>query len=152
MTGHVVAGGLSTDAAWEIARRALEKGRSLGLRISVAVVDGGGHRLAFARENGAPWTTVGVAEDKAFTAVGHGRSTAELARMLSSAPDHLRAVLTQRPRFLPLGGGLPIRIDGAAGGLSDGVVLGGIGVSGGSEEQDEACALAGVAAAPTTDR
>ena len=81
--------------------------------------------------------SVDIAIDKAFTAASFGFPTAGWKDAVA-ADELLRIGLNQRPRLVMFGGGLPIREGGA--------LIGGIGVSGGSAEQDEACARAGLAA------
>ncbi|MDZ7809439.1 MAG: heme-binding protein [Arhodomonas sp.] len=78
-----------------------------------------------------------MAEDKAYTAAGFGLSTAQWDQVVGDN-EALRAGLAQRPRLVMLGGGLPV--------MADGECIGGIGVSGGSEEEDELCARAGLTA------
>ncbi|HYD71116.1 heme-binding protein [Azospirillum sp.] len=141
MTITIAAAQLAWDAAQSIVGAALRHAQDLGIRVSVAVVDAGGRPLAFGRMNGAPFHTVEIAQDKAFTAASFGLPTAALAQGLARQPDHVRHALTQRPRLVTLAGGLPIH--------ADGMLLGAVGVSGGSEEQDVACAATGLACIAT---
>lgn len=108
-----------------------------GLRINVAVVDGGGTLMAFARMPGAFLHSIDIAIDKAYTAASFGFPTAQWGDLLAG-DDMLRLGLAQRSRLVILGGGLPI--------IEAGERIGGIGVSGGSAEQDEACAREGLRA------
>jgi uncharacterized protein GlcG (DUF336 family) len=128
---------------WEAAQRAavgaVRHAVELGVRINVALVDAGGNPLAFLRMGGAPLHSIGISEDKAYTALSFGLPTSQWGKVLEQESAALRQGLPLRPRFVMFGGGLPIR-DGAT-------VIGAIGVSGASEEQDEACARAGLAAA-----
>lgn len=128
---------------WEVAHRAVEgavrNARDLGVRINVSVLDAGGNPLAFLRMNGAPLHSIGISEDKAYTAVSFGLPTSQWGKELSGHSDAVRQGLPLRPRFVMFGGGLPIRVEGE--------LIGGIGVSGASEQQDEDCARAGLAAA-----
>jgi len=80
---------------------------------------------------------VEIAIDKAYTAASFGFPTSEWMGILAG-DEALRLGMPLRPRLVVFGGGLPIR-DG-------GHLLGGIGVSGGSAEQDAACAQAGLTA------
>jgi uncharacterized protein GlcG (DUF336 family) len=129
-----------TTLAWQAARAAAgaaaDKAEELGVPVNVAVVDGSGLTLAFLRQNGAPLHSVSIAEDKAYTAVSFGLPTAQWHEEVGSVP-RLWDGLTARERFCVLGGGLPIRVEGD--------LVGGIGVSGGTEEQDEECADAALA-------
>ncbi|WP_097459469.1 GlcG/HbpS family heme-binding protein [Mangrovitalea sediminis] len=129
--------GIHWEAAMAAARAAVEKAAALGIRINVAVVDRAGLPMAFLRMSGAPLHSIGIAEDKAYTAASFGLSTAAWASVLADN-DGLRQGLASRERLVMFGGGLPVMLEGAC--------IGGIGVSGGSEEQDEICARAGLAA------
>lgn len=125
---------------WPAAHRAVEAaareaGRH-GLRVNVAVVDAAGHLAAFVRVPGAPLHSIDIAIDKAYTAASFGLSTHRWHDVLQEHSEAVRQGLVQRPRFIAFGGGLPI-VEGDR-------VIGGIGVSGGSEAQDEACARAGL--------
>ncbi len=125
--------------SWETAhlavRRAAAMAGELGVAINVSVVDRGGNPLAFLRMNGAPLHSISIAEDKAYTAVSFGFSTADWMDAIGDVPQ-LREGLVQRDRLVIFGGGLPLRVDGE--------LVGAIGVSGASEEQDGLCAQAGV--------
>ncbi|MGB1562609.1 MAG: GlcG/HbpS family heme-binding protein, partial [Sinimarinibacterium flocculans] len=107
----------------------------LGVRVNIAVVDCGGNLSGFLRMPGAFLHSIEIAIDKAYTAASFGLPTSEWHRALAQEPAAVRDGLPRRPRFVGFGGGLPLRIGGAA--------IGGIGVSGASEEQDELCARAG---------
>ena len=122
-------------AAQRAVAAALEYAGAHGWRISVAVLDGGGHLLAFGRVAGSALHTIEIAQDKAFTAVSFDMPTDELASRLRDAPEHVRTSLLLRPRLVPMGGALPF--------YTGSQLLGAIGVSGASEEQDCECAAAG---------
>ncbi|HKE38681.1 MAG TPA: heme-binding protein [Casimicrobiaceae bacterium] len=109
-----------------------------GLRVNVAVVDAGGNLAAFLRMPGGFLHSIDVAIDKAYTAAGFGLPTSVWTEALASHSPAVRDGLPRRPRMVCFGGGLPIRYEGR--------LIGGIGVSGGSEEQDDACARAGLVA------
>ena len=128
---------ITTDAAAGAVRAAVAQARELGLRINAAVTDDAGRLVAFLRMNGAFGHSIEIAIDKAVTAAGFGLPTAAM-KALTAGDELLRIGLNSRPQLVMFGGGLPIR-DGDA-------LIGGIGVSGGSAEQDEACARAGLAA------
>ncbi len=128
---------------WELAQCAAQgaarHATSIGARINVSVLDAGGNPLAFLRMPGAPLHSIGISEDKAYTAVSFGLPTSAWEGELRNHSEALRQGLPLRPRFVMFGGGVPIR--------SSGTLTGAIGVSGASELQDEECALAGLAAA-----
>lgn len=126
---------LSMAAARLALDTALQHAGNHGWRVSVAVLDSGGHLLAFGRSAGAALHTIDLAQDKALTAVSFGLPTADVGKRLRDAPEHVRQCLILRPRLVPMGGALPLH-------LGDRLV-GAIGVSGASEEQDCECATAG---------
>ncbi|HYW91184.1 MAG TPA: heme-binding protein [Gammaproteobacteria bacterium] len=128
---------LHWEAALAGARAAIDRAEALGIAVNVAVVDAAGTPVAFLRMNGAPLHSIGIAEDKAYTAAGFGLSTADWDRVTGD-DENLRRGLASRPRLLMLGGGLPVFVDGDC--------VGGIGVSGGSEAQDGECARTGLEA------
>jgi uncharacterized protein GlcG (DUF336 family) len=117
---------------------AVQAAQNMGVRVNVAVVDASGVLAAFLRMPGAPLHSVEIAIDKAYTAVSFGLATSQWTDALQQHSAAVRDGLVLRPRFVAFGGGLPI--------LEQGQRIGGIGVSGGSEQQDEACARAGLAA------
>lgn len=133
VTGAVI----SSEAALAAVKAAVGKAEELGIAINVAVVDGGGNLAAFLRSPGAFLHSIEIAMDKAYTAASFGFPTADWGKLLAG-DEALRQGLMQRPRLVMIGGGLPIK-DGAH-------LIGGIGVSGASEEQDAMCAAAGLAA------
>ncbi len=137
MTCSVSQRAISAEAAADAVRAAVAEAQALGIRINAAVTDAGGVLTAFLRMPGAFLHSVDIAIDKAYTAAGFGFSTAEWQPILARE-EALRTGMPQRPRLVVFGGGLPIR--------EDNVLIGGIGVSGGSAEQDERCARAGLAA------
>ncbi|MBV2205697.1 MAG: heme-binding protein [Pseudomonas sp.] len=126
---------LSHGAAQRAVDAALHLADSRGWRVSVAVLDGGGHLLAFGRAAGAALHTIEIAQDKALTAVSFAMPTDEFGQRLLDAPEHVRACLMLRPRLVPMGGAIPLRVGER--------LVGAIGVSGASEEQDCECAATG---------
>lgn len=131
-----------TVIGWEAAatavRAAVAHAQTLGAQVNVAVTDSSGVLAAFLRMPGAPLHSVDIAIDKAYTAVSFGLPTDLWAKALQSHSAAVREGIVLRPRFVAFGGGLPI--------VEAGQRIGGIGVSGGSEEQDQAIAQAGLAA------
>ncbi len=125
-------------AAAEAVRAAVAHAVSIHARINVAVVDASGVLAAFLRMPGAPLHSVDIAIDKAYTAVSFGLATSKWHGALQQHSAAVREGIVLRPRFVAFGGGLPM--------IEAGQRIGGIGVSGGSEQEDEACARAGLAA------
>ena len=125
-------------AAAQAVQAAVAHAVSIDARINVAVVDASGVLAAFLRMPGAPLHSVDIAIDKAYTAVSFGLATSQWGDALQQHSAAVREGIVLRPRFVGFGGGLPI--------LEAGRRIGGIGVSGGSEQEDEACARAGLVA------
>ena len=126
---------VSTSAAHAAVAAAVEHASVLGVAINVAVVDGSGTLMAFLRMNGAFLHSIDIAIDKAYTAASFGFPTSKWGGVIGD-DELLRIGLNQRKRLVLFGGGLPL--------VDEGQRIGGIGVSGGSAEQDEACARAGL--------
>ena len=117
---------------------AAEEAERIGVAVCIAVGDGAAHPVAFGRMDGAPLLCVQIAQDKAFSVASFGGlPTSEWWPMLESEPALLHGIV-KTDRLTVFGGGVPI--------VADGQVLGGIGVSGGSNAQDEQIASAGAAA------
>jgi uncharacterized protein GlcG (DUF336 family) len=129
---------IDAAAASDAVRASVAHAASLGIRVNVAVVDPGGNLAAFLRMPGSYLHSIDIAIDKAYTAASFGLPTSRWHAALQQHSDAVREGIVRRPRFVGFGGGLPI--------LEAGQRIGGIGVSGGSEEQDEACAQAGLSA------
>ncbi len=125
-------------AASEATAAMMEFAEAMGAHVNVAVVDASGGLAAFLRMPGAPLHSVEIAIDKAYTAVSFGLATSQWTAVLQQHSSAVREGLVRRPRFVAFGGGLPV--------LENGERIGGIGVSGATEEQDEAIANAGLKA------
>ncbi|KGI67418.1 heme-binding protein [Mycolicibacterium rufum] len=102
--------------------------------VSAAVVDAGGNLVAFGRMDGAEIAGPVLAVDKAYTAVANRIATSELATLAAPGGELFGLHANGGGRFVIFGGGVPVTVDG--------VVVGGVGVSGASAAEDEACALA----------
>jgi uncharacterized protein GlcG (DUF336 family) len=125
------------DAALKAVRGALEKAEKLEISVCVVIMDRGGNQLAAARDARAPFHSQAIAADKATTAAGFGMPTSQWWGFVEqmNSPG-ITAGLPNTDRLVMFGGGMPV-YDGAE-------LIAGIGVSGGSEEQDEECARAGL--------
>jgi uncharacterized protein GlcG (DUF336 family) len=128
---------ITAQAALKAVEAAVARGRSRGKAVVAAVVDASGDLMACWRADAAFSASVGIARDKAYTAAVFGAATDDLSRALSANPA-LHQGIALRPGVVLFGGGLPI--------VADGVVIGAVGVSGGSEDDDRACARAGLEA------
>ncbi len=123
------------EAALQAARTTAEH---LGARVAIGLVDGGGNLAGFLRMPGTFLASGDLAIDKAWTAVSFGMPTRGFSEMLDATPRAVRDGLLRRPRVTEVPGGLPL--------VEDGTVLGALGVSGGSESEDEEIATSGLAA------
>ncbi|GAB7389147.1 heme-binding protein [Bacillaceae bacterium] len=127
---------LTQDMALGMIQAAVAKAQELQVSVNVAVVDDGGNLMAFLRMDGAPLMSGEIARNKAYTAVGFGIPTSAWYERIKDKPAVLHGIV-HTEHMVIFGGGLPIRMDGH--------LVGGIGVSGASAEEDEACAQAGIA-------
>jgi uncharacterized protein GlcG (DUF336 family) len=100
--------------------------------VSVAVVDAGGHLVCFERMDGAEIAGPVLAPDKAYTAVAHRAATHDLAELVLPGGPLAGMQSAAGGRFVCFAGGLPL--------WSAGRVVAGVGVSGGTAEDDLACA------------
>ena len=121
---------------------ALAEGRTRRLApLAVAVLDAGGHLIAFKREDGAGFVRFDIANGKAWGALGMGFGTRELADRATKFPTFVAALsAASQGRMIPSPGGVLIA-------ATDGEVVGAIGISGDIGDNDEVCAMAGIAAA-----
>ena len=130
---------LTAQGARAILEAAEARARTLGVAQCIAVVDEGGHLLAFSRMDGGKISSVRVAITKAVSAATRRSPTGPMPSVEDpSVLLSLGLPMATQGAVTPIRGGLPI--------VADGQVVGGIGVSSGTEEQDVDCASAGVAA------
>lgn len=128
---------ISLATAQALAAAALAEAGRLGIKIAVSVADREGSLMTHARMDTLPAPISDFAVEKAYTAAVTGAATHDFFAHIDSSPS-LRMGLTGRSKFLVWSGGLPLVVNGNP--------VGGIGVSGGSEEQDVAVARAALAA------
>lgn len=128
--------GISAEAAATAVQAAVAHAEAHGWKINAAVVDRGGNLMAFLRMPGAFIHSIEIAIDKAYTAASFGFSTKDWMPAIGH-DEGMKFGFSARPRLIVFGGGLPI---------GQGEWIGGIGVSGASEAEDEECARAGLAA------
>jgi len=136
---------LSLSQANMIISSALAKGRGLDLKpLTVAVLDAGGNLIALARDDQASIMRPQIAISKAAGALGLGVSSRKIAEMAAERPAFVGSLASLAPAgLLPAAGGL-IVLDGA------GAAVGAVGVTGDTSDNDEICALAGIAQAGLT--
>ncbi len=123
--------------AARMTQAALDRATELGALVSAAVVDAGGHLVHFQRMDRAEIAGPTLAVDKAYTAVAHRVETAELGPLTEPGAALWGLQSNGGGRYVVFGGGLPC--------WHDGIVAGGIGVSGGTADEDIACARAALA-------
>jgi len=126
---------LTLEEANRIVAGAIEKAQQLNIKISAAVVDAGGRLVAFGRMNNAIWAGVYGSQGKAVASVAFGRASGEMqARADQPTPRGIAA----------RSGGEMIMGQGAVPIVRNGEVIGACGVGGGTSQEDEDCARAGV--------
>lgn len=129
---------LSSEAAILLATSAIDHARANGWDITVAVCDSTGNLLAFRRTDNVVIPAIEFAIDKAYTAATLRNQTKAFGERMASHPTLSLGVGT-RSRLLTWAGGMPV--------FSEGICVGGIGVSGARDHEDLACAEAALAAA-----
>ena len=115
--------------AARILARVYEQAEANGKTVFVSVVDGSGQLMGMlSHENAAPICRQ-ISQDKAYTACVTGRKTALWRDYVLSCPEEERHLMLSQPRYIAAAGGSPIIVDG--------MVVGGIGVSGASQQDDD---------------
>ena len=136
---------LTTDGAKLMLKAAIAKAEAIGIPVTVAIVDGGGHMLVLERMDGGRFHTVHSSTTKAVTAASNMRPTTTKGAQGQDL-DTLHAIglslAAGTDRWTAMEGGFPIMIEGEC--------AGGIGVSGGDWQQDQAVATAAVDAVGAT--
>ena len=132
---------LTLEKASIIVDKALAKAREIKIRpLCVAVLDDGGHLKELKREDGASILRPQIAIGKAWGAIGMGESSRELGQRLKDRPAFLGALSDLSDgKVVPVPGGVLV--------LGDNTIIGAVGVSGGTSDEDEACAIDGIRAA-----
>lgn len=128
---------ISADGSQQVIAAAVARADEIGVPMVIAVVDESGRLKAYLRMDGSLLASVDVSQAKAATAVGFGLATDQWYGAIEHDPPLLHGV-TAIPNFMMIGGGIPIVVDGG--------IVGAVGVSGGSYQQDTEVAQAGVAA------
>jgi uncharacterized protein GlcG (DUF336 family) len=132
------AAGLTLAAARRLIGAAQGVARDLRVAMSVAVVDAGDQLVAFERMDGADLVTVRLAQDKAFSALMNRMPTRDLAPLVQPGAEFYGYDALAGGRMVVFAGGMPLE--------RNGVLIGAIGVSGGSAEEDQRAVDAAVAA------
>ncbi len=133
---------ITVEQANAIIAAAVAKGKDAGMKpLTVAVVDAGGWLISFQRSDGAPNLRPQVAIGKAAGAVGLGVSSRRIGEMAVERPHFIAAAgAVASQGLVPVAGGVNV-VDGS------GRIIGAVGVSGDTSDNDEVAALAGIAAA-----
>ena len=120
----------------------LKKGRATSSApLTVAVLDAGGHLVAFKREDNSGILRYEIANAKAYGSLGMGFGSREFVERTKINPTFVGALtMLSQGRLAPVPGGVLIK-------TQQGAVIGAVGVSGDTSDRDEECALAGIAAA-----
>ena len=127
---------LTLAEANQVIQAAITRAKELNIKVSVAVCDAGGRLVAFNRMDNAIWAGVYGCQGKAIASVAFGRASGELAERAGS-PIVQGIAAAEGGHMIPSQGAVPI--------IRNGVVEGACGVGGGTSQQDEDCARAGVA-------
>ena len=126
---------LTLEAAERIVAAAKQKSAEINTKMDIAVVDAGGNLKAFVRMDGAWLGSIDISINKAFTSRAFDIPTKDLAEHSQSGGQFFGIHASNHGKIMIFAGGIPLK--------SDGAVVGAIGVSGGSGEQDHAVAEAG---------
>jgi uncharacterized protein GlcG (DUF336 family) len=129
---------LTLTEAKQILARAEAKAERIGIAYNIAVVDAGGHLLAFSRQDGALIGSIDLAIDKASTARIFDKETSFLATLAQSGKPLFGIQESNNGKVVIFGGGIPI--------VWNGNIIGAVGASAGTVEQDIEVAQAGAAA------
>ena len=127
---------VTLEEANRIAAGAIVKAEEIGIKINVAVCDGGGRLVAFQRMTHAMWAGSFGSQGKAIASAAFGRPSGDLTERANHPT--LRGIVAAEGDHMMLGqGAVPI--------IRDGITIGACGVRGGTAEEDEDCARSGVA-------
>lgn len=129
---------ITLDEAKKIIAAAELKAAQIGQPQNIAVVDTGGNLVAQVRMDGAWIGSIDIALNKAFTSRAFDIATKDLAKLSQPGNPFYGIHVSNHGRVMIFAGGMPLKRDGK--------VVGAIGVSGGSGDQDQAVAEAGAAA------
>jgi uncharacterized protein GlcG (DUF336 family) len=136
-------GKLTLSLCEKIIGAAFAKGAELGLKpLTVVVLDAGGHTIALMRQDGSSIMRPQIATGKAFGALAVGAGSRWLDNDSRNRPHFIQALNgAAGGNIVPVAGGVLVR-DGEGG-----EILGAVGITGDTSDNDEACAIAGITAA-----
>jgi len=122
---------LTLDDATTLCAAAREAATEMGIPMSFAVMDPAGHLVCLERMDGAPWVSADVAQGKAWTSAAYGMPSAGQKAKMEPMPNFAGSITAMtHGRFTPQTGAVPV--------YRDGQLLGALGASGGTGDQDEA--------------
>ena len=128
---------LDVDEAQTLIEGAAAKAREIGIPMCIAVTDESGHLIKFERMNGGKISSISIAIDKAFTGAVARKGTHEYNQLCVPGSQTFGIHISNGGHFSIIGGGLPVFVAGE--------IVGGVGVSSGTAEQDRICAEAAIA-------
>ena len=132
------AAGLTLAAARRMITAAQVEARAMHVAMSVAIVDAGAQLVAFERMDGADLVGIGLAQDKAWTALVNRMPSGELAPLVQPGTEFYGYDSVAGGRMIVFAGGMPLE--------RDGVLVGAVGISGGSAAEDQQAVEAAVRA------
>lgn len=132
------ANGVTLERAHKVVMAARQKAEEIGVPMNIAVVDAGNNLTAFIRMDNAWLGSIDIAQGKAFSARAFDMSTKDLGEAAQSGKPLFGINTSNHGKIIIFAGGIPLK--------EDGKVVGAIGVSGGTVEQDQEVAEAGVEA------
>src|SRR5512135_3044018 len=127
---------LDTDEAQILIEGAAAKARELGIPMCISVTDESGHLIKFERMNGGKISSISIAIDKAATGAIARNGTHVYNQLCVPGSPTFGIHITNGGHFSIIGGGLPVHVEGE--------IVGGVGVSSGTAEQDRICAEAAI--------
>jgi uncharacterized protein GlcG (DUF336 family) len=127
---------LSLEEAKILIEGAAIKAREIKVPMCIAVTDESGHLVTFDRMDGGKVSSISIAIDKAFTGAVARRGTHIYNELCVPGKPTFGIHVTNDGHFSVIGGGLPVFVNGE--------IVGGVGVSSGSAEQDQVCAEAAI--------
>ena len=128
---------ITLEKAHRVIAAAEAKAKEIGQPMNIAVVDAGTNLKAFIRMDGAWLGSIDIAVNKAFTAKAFDISTKELGQNSQPGDQFFGINVSNQNRVMIFAGGIPLKVGGQ--------IVGAVGVSGGSGEQDQTVAEAAAA-------
>ena len=127
---------LTLEDAKKMMDSAINKAIEIGVDMDIAIVDDGGHLMLFTRMDNARITSINISIDKAFTAAAARKATSDYSKAVRNHGPAFGIQTSHQGRFCVVGGGLPLFVDSQ--------IVGGIGCSSGTPDQDIVVAQAGL--------